>query len=163
YLVRHAENRANVERLMSHKVIDYSLTELGLRQAEALGRWFLDRALERVYASPLKRARETAEYIAEASGASIVEAEALRELHVGEQGGRGGAAGGRGRDVIGAGWHQGGWGARCRGGESSRQAYARLAGSLRAAAERYPHGGVVAVGHAGLFTTLLPRLCAVPD
>ena len=47
YLVRHAENRANVERLMSHRVIDYSLTDLGHEQAEALGRWFLDRALAR--------------------------------------------------------------------------------------------------------------------
>ncbi|HEY3110137.1 MAG TPA: histidine phosphatase family protein, partial [Chloroflexota bacterium] len=53
YLVRHAENRANVERLMSHRVIDYPLTDLGREQAEALARWFLDRALARVYTSPL--------------------------------------------------------------------------------------------------------------
>ena len=26
-MVRHAENRANVERLMSHRVIDYSLKQ----------------------------------------------------------------------------------------------------------------------------------------
>src|SRR5436190_3083868 len=88
-LVRHAESAANVERLMSHRVIDYSLTDLGREQADALGRWFLDRALARVYTSPLRRARETAEYIARATGAPIVEAEPLRELHVGVLDGRG--------------------------------------------------------------------------
>src|SRR5689334_12090996 len=89
YMVRHAENRANVERLMSHRVIDYALTDLGRVQGEALGRWFLDRALARIYTSPLRRARETAAYIAEATGAPIVEAEQLRELNVGVLDGRG--------------------------------------------------------------------------
>jgi broad specificity phosphatase PhoE len=133
YLVRHAENRANVERLMSHRVIDYSLTELGKEQADALGRWFLDRALARVYASPLRRARETAEYIARATGAPIVEAEPLRELHVGVLDGRGDDA----------------------------SAYDRLAGFLAELAERHRDEDVAAVGHGGLYSTVLPRLCPV--
>lgn len=163
YLVRHAENRANVERLMSHRVIDYSLTELGLRQAEALGRWFLDRALERVYTSPLKRARETAQYIADASGAPLAEAEALRELRVGELDGRGDDEAWRVHDQVVERWLHGEWEASFPGGESYREAYDRLAGFLAEVAARHPTGDVVAVGHGGLFTTVLPRLCAVPE
>jgi broad specificity phosphatase PhoE len=161
YLVRHAENRANVERLMSHRVIDYSLTELGKEQADALGRWFLDRALARVYASPLRRARETAEYIARATGAPIVEAEPLRELHVGVLDGRGDDASWAEHDEIVARWRAGEWEARFPGGESYREAYDRLAGFLAELAERHRDEDVAAVGHGGLYSTVLPRLCPV--
>ena len=161
YLVRHAENRANVERLMSHKVIDYPLTDLGREQAEALGRWFLDRALVCVYTSPLKRAKETGEYIARATGAPTVEAEALRELHVGELDGRGDEASWTVHDDIIARWRAGEWEARFPGGESYREAYDRLAGFLAEVAQRHPEGDVAVVGHGGLYSTVLPRLCPV--
>src|SRR5436190_18374914 len=107
YLIRHAENRANVDRLMSHRVIDYSLTDLGHQQADALGRWFLDRALEVVYSSPLRRAHQTAEYVARATGAPIVEAEPLRELDVGELDGRGDPASWAVHDAVVARWREG--------------------------------------------------------
>jgi broad specificity phosphatase PhoE len=161
YLVRHAENRANVERLMSHRVIDYSLTDLGRQQAEALGRWFLDRALSRIYSSPLRRARETAEYIARATGAPIVEAESLRELHVGWLDGRGDAAAWTEHDQIVARWRAGEWEARFPGGESYREAYDRLASFLAEAAQRDRADAVAVVGHGGLYSTVLPRLCPV--
>jgi broad specificity phosphatase PhoE len=163
YLVRHAENRANVERLMSHKVIDYSLTDLGREQAEALGRWFLDRALDAVYTSPLKRARETAEQIAAATGAPIVEAEPLRELDVGRLDGSGDDASWAVHDELVARWRTGDWEARFPGGESYREAYDRLAGFLSEVAASHPEGDVAAVGHGGLFSTVLPRLCAIPE
>jgi probable phosphoglycerate mutase len=161
YLVRHAENRANVERLMSHRVIDYSLTELGREQAEALGRWFLDRALACVYCSPLRRARETAEYIARATGAPIVEAEALRELRVGRLDGRGDDISWQEHDQIIARWRAGEWEARFPEGESYREAYDRLAGLLAELAERHRDQDVAVVGHGGLYSTVLPRLCPV--
>jgi broad specificity phosphatase PhoE len=161
YLVRHAENRANVERLMSHRVIDYSLTELGREQADALGRWFLDRALASVYTSPLRRARETAEYIARATGAPIVEAESLRELRVGALDGRGDDAAWAEHDQIVARWRAGEWEARFPQGESYREAYDRLAGFLAEVAQRYPEEDVAVVGHGGLYSTVLPRLCPV--
>src|SRR5687768_8889360 len=89
YFVRHGENRANVERRMSWRVIDYPLTEPGPRQAAAVAEWFRARPIEAVYASPLLRARETADRIAEVVGAEVVEAEPLRELNVGELDGLG--------------------------------------------------------------------------
>ena len=162
YFVRHGENRANVERLMSWRVIDYPLTELGQRQAEAVAGWFRGRPIEAVYASPLLRARETADRIARVVGAEVVEAEALRELNVGELDGLGDADSWAVHDGIVARWRRGEWEARFPGGESYREAYDRLAGLVAELIERHPTGDVVAVGHGGLFTTVLPRLCPVP-
>jgi probable phosphoglycerate mutase len=163
YLIRHAENRANVERVMSHKVIDYSLTELGVRQSAALGRWFLDRSLERVYSSPLKRALETAQAVADATGAPVEAVEPLRELDVGELDGRGDPESWQIHDDVVARWIKGDWEARFPGGESYREAYDRLAGLLVDLAARHTSGDVAAVGHGGLFTTVLPRLCTVAE
>jgi broad specificity phosphatase PhoE len=162
YFVRHGENRANVERLMSWRVIDYPLNELGQRQAEAVAAWFRGRPVEAVYASPLLRARETADRIARVVGAEVVEAETLRELNVGELDGLGDADSWAVHDGIVARWRQGEWEARFPGGESYREAYGRLAGLVAELIERHPTGDVVAVGHGGLFTTVLPRLCPVP-
>jgi probable phosphoglycerate mutase len=162
YFVRHGENRANVERRMSWRAIDYPLTEMGIRQATAVAGWFRGRPVEAVYSSPLRRARETAEHVAGVVGRSVLEAEALRELAVGELDGLGDAASWAVHDGIVARWRMGEWEARFPGGESYREAYDRLAGLVAELVERHPGGDVVAVGHGGLFSTVLPRLCPVP-
>jgi broad specificity phosphatase PhoE len=162
YFVRHGENRANVERRMAWRVIDYPLTELGARQAAAAAEWFRGKPVEAVYSSPLRRARETADHLARVAGAEVVEEEALRELAVGELDGLGDAESWAVHDGIVARWRRGEWEARFPGGESYREAHDRLAELVQALIERHPRGDVVAVGHGGLFSTVLPRLCPVP-
>ena len=162
YFVRHGENRANVERLMSWRAIDYPLTELGVRQATAVAEWFRGRPVEAVYASPLRRARETADHLARVVGAEVVEAEGLRELNVGELDGLGDADSWAVHDGVVARWRQGEWQARFPGGESYREAYDRLAEVVQEIIAHHPSGDVAAVGHGGLFSTVLPRLCPVP-
>ena len=83
WIVRHGESAGNVARDAAHAAglpmidiatrdVDVPLSELGMRQAEALGRWFASRpAAERptiVLASPYVRAMETARLIREAGG-----------------------------------------------------------------------------------------------
>jgi broad specificity phosphatase PhoE len=162
YLVRHGENRANVERVFSHRVVDYSLTERGVEQARAVARRLAGHRLARVYSSPLRRARETAEPIAAATGAPIVVAEALRELACGELDGRGDEEAWTIHDEILARWRAGEWEARFPGGESYREAHDRLADFLAELAERHADEDVAVVGHGGLFFTVLPRLCPIP-
>jgi probable phosphoglycerate mutase len=60
-LVRHAEpvRIANAEG-----PADPPLTELGRRQAQAAADWFAQESIDCIYASPMRRARETAESIA---------------------------------------------------------------------------------------------------
>ncbi|CAN7546972.1 histidine phosphatase family protein [Phenylobacterium sp. LjRoot225] len=92
YLVRHGETEFNRERrLQGH--VDSALTDLGKRQAEAVGAQL--KALVgaqpgwRIIASPLGRTRRTAEILAERIGLHDIEIEPrLIELSWGEWDGR---------------------------------------------------------------------------
>jgi broad specificity phosphatase PhoE len=84
YLVRHGENPANITKELSYKLIDYSLTAKGVLQAEQTADHFKAIPLDAIYASPLKRARETAEIIAVPQGLPITLLEEFREVNVGD-------------------------------------------------------------------------------
>ena len=84
YLVRHAENVANITKEFSSKKVDYSLTEKGILQAQQTGAWFADKHIHTIYASPLKRTRETAEWIGKSTGAPVEILEEVREILIGD-------------------------------------------------------------------------------
>ena len=90
FFARHGENQANVLRQLSHRVVDYPLTERGREQAQRLAeRFVLDGTQAAVVvASPLKRAAETASIIASALGCSVNHDDRLREIDVGALDGR---------------------------------------------------------------------------
>ncbi|MFZ5923329.1 MAG: histidine phosphatase family protein [Chloroflexota bacterium] len=70
--LRHGESVGNAEGRYQGQT-DFPLTDLGRRQARALGdRWLSEgRAFDKIIASPLPRARETAEIIAAALGLDV--------------------------------------------------------------------------------------------
>lgn len=84
YVVRHGENPANINREFSYKLIDYSLTLKGARQAEETATFFAAHGIDAIYSSPLKRAYETAEAIARPLGLPITIVEEFRENNVGD-------------------------------------------------------------------------------
>ena len=61
YLIRHAESMGNIETDEEFDKINPPLTAHGKKQAEALGKRFEEQKPDVVYASPLLRARQTAE------------------------------------------------------------------------------------------------------
>lgn len=86
-IVRHGETSWNADRrLQGHQ--DVPLNELGLAQAEAAGRYLLNRHQQTPYAaivsSDLMRARQTADEIAHALGMAVVSDPGLRERHYGQ-------------------------------------------------------------------------------
>ena len=83
YFVRHGENPANLTREFSHRVVDYPLNERGVAQARATARYFAGREIAAVYSSPLRRAAQTADIIAETLGLPVCVAETFREVNVG--------------------------------------------------------------------------------
>jgi probable phosphoglycerate mutase len=92
YLVRHGETEFNRERRIQGHV-DSPLTELGVRQAKAVGGLLRDLIREpdgwRIVSSPLGRARSTAEIIAARLGGLTVELDdRLKEMSWGEHDGR---------------------------------------------------------------------------
>jgi broad specificity phosphatase PhoE len=83
YLVRHGENLANITHEFSCKHVDYSLTPKGVCQAQQTAAFFRDKDIHEIFASPLKRAKETAEIIAEPLGLPVTIMEHFREIDVG--------------------------------------------------------------------------------
>ena len=83
-IVRHGESEWNrIHRYQGQ--LDAPLSELGLRQAEALAARLKGEKLDYIYTSPLQRAARTAEAIAMYHpGAPFTPSDALLEIHHGE-------------------------------------------------------------------------------
>jgi len=82
YLMRHGEVEGAAEgRFFGHT--DVPLSPTGIRQAEALARALAMEPIEAVYASDLRRARESATPLARARGLVPVVVPALREVAMG--------------------------------------------------------------------------------
>ena len=65
YFVRHGETEYNRQGIMQGRGIDSALNARGREQAEALGQRLRDQVFNTIYASPLKRTRETAAILAQ--------------------------------------------------------------------------------------------------
>ena len=81
-ILRHGESHSNAaERAVALPEAEGDrLTERGRAQAEAAARWLSDRAIDRLITSPMRRARQTTEPIAEATGIEPEVDEGIHEL-----------------------------------------------------------------------------------
>jgi broad specificity phosphatase PhoE len=77
-MVRHGRTKANVEQRWQGRG-DWGLDDLGNRQAAALADWYGKRSV--VYSSPLKRAHDTAAYVA---SNGVKKVQDLQEVSMGE-------------------------------------------------------------------------------
>ena len=77
-LIRHGETAWNRERRMQGQT-DTPLSDIGLAQARAVGQRLARQSFAAIYSSDLKRAWDTAQAIATASGHEVVSAPGLRE------------------------------------------------------------------------------------
>lgn len=82
YLIRHGQTMWNSEGKIQGKT-DIPLNEAGLLQAEILAEAMERHPVTAVYASPLKRAYQTAECVAGRQGLSVIAEEGLREVDFG--------------------------------------------------------------------------------
>lgn len=82
-LIRHGESEADILKVHEGRA-DFSLTERGREQAAAMGRWAADHyRIERIFASPLRRAAETASFLSKATGIPVEYDEDLMEFNNG--------------------------------------------------------------------------------
>src|SRR5215831_9704928 len=82
YLVRHGESLFNHERRIQGQS-DVELSPLGHRQSAAVAATFKDVSIDAIYASPLRRALETAQPIATQLGLEIRRDDRLKEINAG--------------------------------------------------------------------------------
>jgi len=86
YIIRHCEAEGNIKEVFQG-FTDSDITERGRLQLECLGRRFREIPLDVIYASPLKRARLTAEAVRGHSGVPIIpiiEDPRLKEINAGK-------------------------------------------------------------------------------
>lgn len=84
YLIRHGESQVNILLESSHLRDDLNLglTEKGQNQAKAVASWMKQQVpqINALYASTMKRAQETAQFLAEAYGCQVMSDDRLREI-----------------------------------------------------------------------------------
>ena len=82
-IVRHGESLGNLhEKFLGHT--DLGLTDLGLRQADALAAALRTRHIDAVYSSDLSRAMQTVTPAAREHGLTVIPTAALREIFAGD-------------------------------------------------------------------------------
>ncbi|MBR4223679.1 MAG: histidine phosphatase family protein [Oscillospiraceae bacterium] len=78
-LIRHGESEADILHVHEGRA-DFELTERGHRQAEAMSAYAAGSySIDKIYHSTLKRALQTAEHLAAATGAPLIAEDMLRE------------------------------------------------------------------------------------
>jgi broad specificity phosphatase PhoE len=82
-LIRHASNDY-LGRALAGRLPDVHLNEQGRREAQALAQWLSRWPIQAIYCSPLERARETAQPLAEKFGIPVRIEEALIEVGFGD-------------------------------------------------------------------------------
>jgi broad specificity phosphatase PhoE len=82
-LARHGETAWNVEKVFRGRA-DVDLDEVGVKQAELLGKYLCTWGLEAIYSSPLRRALDTAKTVARYQKVAVRIAEGLTDFDYGE-------------------------------------------------------------------------------
>ena len=83
FLIRHGESEADILKVHEGRA-DFPLTEWGRKQAAAMGRWVADHyRIDQIFASPLRRASETAAFLSKAAGVAGEYDEDLMEFNNG--------------------------------------------------------------------------------
>ena len=159
HFIRHGESTANILRVFSNQEADHPLTEAGIEDARVRARSLEHLPIDRIYTSPILRARQTAEILAAHLKVPVQTIDALREWDVGIYEGT--------NDPVGWVLHQQvqeDWFARRQydrkmpGGESYLEIQARFVPFIQRLVQDHGSQGkeFILVAHGGLFRAMLP-------
>jgi 2,3-bisphosphoglycerate-dependent phosphoglycerate mutase len=153
---RHGESEANILGEFSNTGTKHPLTVAGRAQAARLAARLADQGgVHRILTSPLLRAQQTAQILAERLGVPVVADERLREFDVGQfEGTRDPSHWEEFAAVVAAWMLDGDVDRRVGGGESHAEIRARFVPLVQEVAAL--PGRTVLVGHGGLFLCMLP-------
>jgi broad specificity phosphatase PhoE len=160
YFVRHGESIANLLREFSNRGFKHGLTERGIEQAEALAQNLRGVPFSQVYASPIKRAYQTAEIMSEALGIPLEVTDALREFDCGVLEGKSDPESWALFDRVFEQWQQGQWEERIPKGESHLQIQARFIPFINEIIQNPEGENILLVGHGGTYRCMFPLIFA---
>ena len=158
-LTRHGESQANILRQISNRGLVHLLTHTGREQAAAPADKLQDRAITRIYTSPLLRAIETSVIVASQLGAAYEVTDAPREFDCG-------IAEGRADEAAWQMWHEvfdawtlhRRWEQRIEDGESFYDVRDRFVPFIEELVAQYgdTDANLLCVAHGGVLWTMLP-------
>ncbi len=160
--MRHGQSTWNREHRIQGQ-LDPPLSEEGRRQAASLARRLAGHRLAGFYASDLKRAWETAQAVAAASGVEPEPAIGLREIFLGDWEGLHTEELARRFPEAWARWTEEPNWDLVPGGEGAALFETRVIAALDAIFERHRHGDVLAVTHGGVIQVALHRVVGRPS
>ena len=159
FFVRHGESVANVDRVFSNSGWKHPLTNRGVTQAHALSRSLSGLEVKLIYTSPVMRAKQTAQVLAEHLGVPLQVTNALREWDVGIYEGTSDPEGWVLHSQVQEQWfnHQA-YEARMPGGESFNDIQGRFLPFIQKLVEDEKNSDLnfILVGHGGLYMAMLP-------
>lgn len=155
-LIRHGDAEHPAEKVEGEiRDIDLPLTHRGRSQAQRLGARLADRGVDAVYASPLKRAMQTAEAIAERVSHPIHQDARLREVEIA------GVGPVSLSDLADIAIKEGGW-SHLPGTESSAQIRGRMCAVIADIVAAHIGKRVAIVSHAGAINAYFAHLLDLP-
>ncbi len=159
YFVRHGESEANLLHEFSNRGLKHGLTAKGHTQALDLAAKLKRLTVARLYTSPLLRAVQTAEILAQELGLMYTITDALREYDCGILEGKSDAESWQLYDSVLQDWlAHARWDQRIGGGESFLELQARFVPLIEhlVGAHQLSADGIILVGHGGLYRCMLP-------
>ena len=161
----HGESTANVLREISNRGFVHGLTDLGRQQAHELA-VRIQSPVHKVYTSPIRRAVETTQIVAEAWGVEYEVVDALREYDCGVLEGRDDDEAWQEHIEVRRQWYEEhNLDRRAEGGESFLDIQARFVPFVDSLLERYRDipETTVCVGHTGTYCAALPLVLTNVD
>ncbi len=166
YFTRHGESHANVLRQISNRGLTHPLTHRGREQAAALADKLQDRALTRIYSSPMLRAIETSIIIANRLGVDYEVVDGLAEYDCGIAEGRADEVGWQMWQALFDDWviHKR-WERRIEGGESFLDIRDRFVPFVEGLVTQYgdTDANLLCVAHGGVLWMMLPLVLTNVD
>jgi broad specificity phosphatase PhoE len=170
YLIRHGDALPGAEEVVGGGYDEQGLSELGRRQARALGERLSGMQLAAIYSSPIGRARQTAEAISVATGCDVQLDDELREVGLGPIGIPSDAAANpeerakllrdRLREIAVVAALSGKW-ADIPGSEPSVALRARVRGAIERIAGQHAGQRVATVSHGGAINAYLAAILGI--
>jgi len=160
-LTRHGETAWNVEKIY-RGTMDVNLDEVGVKQAELLGKYLSNWELEAIYCSPLRRALDTANIIARYQKVCIYIAEGLIDFDYGKWQSLPEQEAKRLYPALHNQWHNNPHKVRMPGGESLKDVRRRAIEVINEALSRHK-GNVVLVSHRVVNKVLICSLLGLDN
>jgi len=160
-LARHGETMWNVENVFRGRA-DVNLNEVGIKQAELLGKHLCNWELEAIYSSPVRRALDTANIVARCVEVAVYIAEGLTDFDFGEWQSLSEQGVKRLYPAIFNEWQTSPHKVRMPGGENLDDVTKRTAEVVDEVLSRH-HGNVLLVSHRVVFKVLICSLLGLDN